>query len=56
VTYREGVAFCFRLQPELNQPADRIRPLGRAFDPRAALIKDTPGPLMVLELGIEVTV
>jgi hypothetical protein len=43
-------------QPPLREEAQRWRPLGRAFDPRVAVIKDTPGPLLIHELGIEVTI
>jgi hypothetical protein len=42
--------------PPLREEAQRWRPIGRAFDPRVAVIKDTPGPLMINELGIEVTI
>jgi hypothetical protein len=42
--------------PPLREEAQRWRPLGRAFDPRVAVIKDTPGPLMINEFGIEVTI
>jgi hypothetical protein len=42
--------------PPLREEAQRWRPIGRAFDPRVAIIKDTPGPLMINELGIEVTI
>jgi hypothetical protein len=42
--------------PPLREEAQRWRPIGRAFDPRVAVIKDTPGPLMINEFGIEVTV
>lgn len=42
--------------PPSRETTERIRPIGRSFDPRVALIKDTPGPLQVLELGIEATV
>jgi hypothetical protein len=44
------------LPPPLREEAQRWRPLGRAFDPRVAVIKDTPGPLMINEFGIEVTI
>jgi hypothetical protein len=40
----------------LREEAQRWRPVGRAFDPRVAVIKDTPGPLMINEFGIEVTI
>lgn len=32
------------------------RPRGSAYDPRIALLKDTPGPLTLLEFGLEATV
>jgi len=41
--------------PPLREEVRRWRPLGRAFDPRIAVIKDTPGPLLIHELGVEVT-
>lgn len=31
------------------------RPRGSAYDPRIALLKDTPGPFVLLEFGIEAT-
>jgi hypothetical protein len=40
----------------LREDSYKIRPLGRAYDPRLSLIKDTPGPLTVVEYGFEVTV
>lgn len=42
--------------PPQRETTERIRPLGRTFDPRVALIKDSPGPLQVLELGVECTI
>jgi hypothetical protein len=44
------------LPPPSRETTDRIRPVGRSFDPRAVLIKDTPGPLQLLELGMECTI
>jgi hypothetical protein len=44
------------LPPPLREETQRWRPLGRAFDPRVAIIKDTPGPLVIEEMGIEVTI
>jgi hypothetical protein len=40
----------------LREGTYTIRPRGRSYDPRNALMKDTPGPLTVLEYGIEVTI
>jgi hypothetical protein len=42
--------------PPLREEAQRWRPIGRAYDPRVAVIKDTPGPILVHEVGIEVTI
>lgn len=42
--------------PPLREEAQRWRPLGRAYDPRVAVIKDTPGPLIVHEFGIEASI
>jgi hypothetical protein len=42
--------------PPLREETQRWRPVGRAFDPRVAVIKDTPGPLVIEEFGIEVTI
>ncbi len=44
------------LPPPLREEVQRTRPLGRSFDPRVAIIKDTPGPLEISEIGLEVTV
>lgn len=44
------------LAPPLREQAYSARPIGRFHDPRVAIIKDTPGPLTILELGLEVTV
>jgi hypothetical protein len=42
--------------PPLREEVQRWRPLGRAFDPRTAVIKDTPGPIRVHEIDMEATV
>lgn len=42
--------------PPLREEAQRSRPLGRSFDPRVAIIKDTPGPLLIAEMGLEATI
>jgi hypothetical protein len=42
--------------PTLREKSELDRPLGRSHDPRWAVIKDTPGPLTVAEISIEVTV
>jgi hypothetical protein len=40
----------------LREQAYWWRPLGRDYDPRRAIIKDTPGPLLCHEIDIESTV
>jgi hypothetical protein len=42
--------------PPLREEVQRWRPIGRAFDPRVVVSKDTPGPLLVHEVGLEVTI
>lgn len=42
--------------PPLREQSYSIRPTGRYHDPRVAIIKDTPGPLTILESDLEVTV
>lgn len=42
--------------PPLREQSYLDRPIGRAHDPRVAIIKDTPGPLTILEESFEVTV
>lgn len=42
--------------PPLREEVERWRPIGRAYDPRVSIIKDTPGPLEILEIGIEATI
>lgn len=43
------------LAPPLRNQAYSDRPLGRAHDPRWQIVKDTVGPLDVLEISTEVT-
>jgi hypothetical protein len=40
----------------LREEVQRWRPLGRAYDPRIGFAKDTPGPLIVHETTVEVTI
>lgn len=42
--------------PPLREQAYAFKPLGRAHDPRIVLVKDTPGPLLIAEFGLEVSV
>jgi hypothetical protein len=44
------------LPPPLREEVQKWRPLGRDYDPRRCIIKDTPGPLTVHEIGFETTV
>lgn len=44
------------LPPPQRETAERWRPIGRSYDPRVAIIKDTPGPLLIAELGMEATI
>ena len=42
--------------PPLREEAYRWRPRGRSFDPRDAIIKDTPGSIICHEIGFEATI
>ena len=42
--------------PPSRETVETIRPMGRSYDPRAAIIKDTPGPLLIPELSMEITI
>lgn len=42
--------------PPQRETVERTRPIGRSYDPRVAVIKDTPGPMTILELGLEATI
>lgn len=44
------------LLPPQREDAFRWRPIGRSFDPRISIIKDTPGSLMINEVTMEITV
>jgi hypothetical protein len=43
-------------QPDLKETTYRTRPMGRDFDPRVTIVKDTPGRLTITEVTLEVTV
>lgn len=54
VTYNEGDD---ATQPAPQREATYLwRTLGREYDPRRTVVKDTPGPLIILEIGFEATV
>lgn len=42
--------------PPLREDTDSWRPLGSNFDPRVTIVKDTAGPLTILEVAFEITV
>jgi hypothetical protein len=44
------------LAPTLREWVETFPPTGSVYDPRVAIIKDTPGPLMICEIGMEETV
>lgn len=44
------------LPPPQRETAELYSPQGSSFDPRAVVFKDTPGPLQILEIDIEVSV
>jgi hypothetical protein len=41
--------------PLLRETVETWPPPGSSFDPRVAIIKDMPGPLQILEFGMEVS-
>jgi hypothetical protein len=43
------------IAPHSRETVESWRPVGRTFDPRVAIIKDTPGTLLIAEIAIEVT-
>jgi hypothetical protein len=42
--------------PPLREEAQRWRPIGRSYDPRVCVIKDSPGPILVHEIGCEISI
>ena len=44
------------LPPPLRETVEEWRPSGYSYDPRVAIIKDTPGPLEIQELGMEISI
>lgn len=44
------------IAPPLREQAYTTRPRGRAHDPRVAIVKDTPGPLTIVEISARVSV
>ena len=44
------------LPPPERETAEAYAPPGSSFDPRVVLIKDTPGPLQLLEMTVEVSI
>jgi hypothetical protein len=44
------------LPPTQRETVEFFQPGGSEYDPRAAVIWDSPGPLQILEIAIEVSV
>jgi hypothetical protein len=44
------------LPPPLRETVEEWRPSGYSYDPRVAIIKDTPGTLTIPELGMEISI
>jgi hypothetical protein len=44
------------LPPPTRETSEGIRPVGRTYDPRVAIIRDTPGPMIINEITIEATI
>lgn len=44
------------LPPTLRETVESWTPPGSSFDPRVAIIHDTPGPLQILEFAMEVSI
>lgn len=42
--------------PTLRETAESWTPPGSSYDPRAAIIKDVPGPLQILEFAMEISI
>jgi hypothetical protein len=42
--------------PTQRETVEIYAPQGSTFDPRAAIIKDTPGPLLICEIAMEITI
>lgn len=42
--------------PPLRETVETWPPTGSSFDPRAAIVKDVPGPLQILEIGMEISI
>ena len=44
------------LPPPSRETVESHPPPGSTYDPRVVIIKDTPGPMMLVEIGIEVSI
>jgi hypothetical protein len=42
--------------PTLRETVENWTPPGSSFDPRCAIVKDTPGPLQILEIAMEISI
>jgi hypothetical protein len=41
--------------PLLRETMETWTPPGSSFDPRVAIVKDTPGPLLIAEIAMEIS-
>ncbi|MDB6085540.1 MAG: hypothetical protein JWN43_3421 [Gammaproteobacteria bacterium] len=44
------------LPPTLRETVESWTPIGSSYDPRVAIIKDTPGPLLIAEIAMEISI
>jgi hypothetical protein len=42
--------------PPLRETLEEWRPSGHSYDPRISIVKDTPGPLLIQEIAMEITI
>ena len=46
---------CETKPPVQRETVESWTPSGSSFDPRVAIIKDSPGPLLIAEIALEIT-
>ena len=54
--YSAGLPPCSNRKGLLRETNEEWRPSGYSYDPRVAIIKDTPGPLEIQEIGMEISI
>jgi hypothetical protein len=42
--------------PPLRETTEEWRPSGHSYDPRVSIVKDTPGPLLIEEIAMEISI